>query len=281
VPHDVPAAGAAVALHFCPGLVLTVTIVQVSVPLHGLPSVHESGRIVHENWQFASQPVPAPLPLPKSHCSPVSVVPLPHTAVGATHAPLLQTRFVPQDMPFFDVSATFSQACVALHAGIWHAGAATQSVDAVTHSNVQSALQPLPVVPFEVPRSQVSPGSTMPLPHIAVVHVPVLQYLPVPHDVLSASGVPAAQTCVVSLHVPWPLHGSVGVQLRAVSVETHEYLQLFSQPSPGNEFASSHSSLGDVVNMSPHTASVQAPLRHSFASPHVVPSGCSAPVTQT
>ena len=54
VPHELPWAGAAVAVHFWPGFVLTVTIVQVSVPLHGLPSLHESGRIVHENWQLLS-----------------------------------------------------------------------------------------------------------------------------------------------------------------------------------------------------------------------------------
>ena len=131
--------------------------------------------IVHENWQLVVQPVFAPLPVPKSHCSPVSLTPLPHTAVGAVHAPLLQTRFVPHDMPFFAVSATAAHACDVSQTSFWQAGAVGQSVAGVTHSNVQFALQPLPIVPFDVPRSHCSLGSTMPLPHIGCVHVPFLQ----------------------------------------------------------------------------------------------------------
>src|SRR5687768_8953384 len=95
----------------------TVTVVQVSTPSHALPSLHESvGVFAHENWQFVSQPLPATLlPDPKSHCSPISVTPLPHTADGATHDPFEHTRFVPHVMPLSAVSATAAQAFDALH----------------------------------------------------------------------------------------------------------------------------------------------------------------------
>jgi hypothetical protein len=48
------------------------------IALHGSELGHESGAIVHENVQSTSQPVPAPLPVPKSHCSGAWTIPSPH-----------------------------------------------------------------------------------------------------------------------------------------------------------------------------------------------------------
>ena len=93
------------------------------------------------------------------------------------------------------------------------------------------------------------------------------------------SGVPAAQTCVVSLHVPWPWHGSVGVQLRVVSVETQLNVQSFSQPSPATWLPSSHSSL-PVTKPSPHTPGTHTALLQTMFVPHVVPSVAGVPAWQ-
>ncbi len=80
------------------------------------------------------------------------------------------------------------------------------------------------------------------------------------------------QTCVPSLHVVGVSHGVCSaVQSRVESVETHENLQLLSQPSPFTRLPSSHSS-GATVMPSPHDDRVQSPLLQTLPVPHGVPS---------
>src|SRR5205807_1707988 len=86
---------------------------------------------------------------------------------------------------------------------------------AVGQLNLQLVSQPVPG-PLAAPKSQSSPGSMTPLPHVAAAgtQAPLRQWPPPAQAVPSASGVPGAQTCVAPLHVPCPLHESAGVQLR-------------------------------------------------------------------
>src|SRR3569833_4330600 len=94
---------------------VAVTGSQVSMPLHALPSSH-AAAFAHENLQMSfSQPVFGPLSAPKSQSSPGSTMPLPHTAVGAMHAPSLHTRFAPQLLPFCVASGTAWHTCADVH----------------------------------------------------------------------------------------------------------------------------------------------------------------------
>src|SRR5262245_25201022 len=124
---------------------------------------------------------------PRSQASPTSFTPLPQTALGALHVPLLQVYPAPpgHGWPSCVASATASQTWVVpLHCHLSHAGgAAVQSVAGLLHENVQLVLQPSPFV--ALPSSHCSPGSTTLLPQIAVVQTAILQYLPTPHDVPS------------------------------------------------------------------------------------------------
>src|SRR6478735_3214024 len=73
--QPVPSASGVPALHFLPLCPPTVIGSQVSAPLHALPSL-QAAELAQEKVQLLSQPVCGPLPLPKSHCSPVSTTPL-------------------------------------------------------------------------------------------------------------------------------------------------------------------------------------------------------------
>src|SRR5207244_2186286 len=146
-----------------------------------------------------------PLPVPKSQSSPVSRVPLPHTALGATHAPFLHTRLVPQLCPFFVRSALVWQVCVALHAAILQSAGAGQSATGSAHERWQLFSQPAPAT--WLPSSHSSGAATTPSPHTASLQIPLRQILLAPHDAWSASGVPFTHSCV-SPHVSVPLHGS-------------------------------------------------------------------------
>src|SRR5438128_2209316 len=70
MPHAIPFIAFIPAMHFCPAFPFTITETHASTPLHGFMSGQLSGIFRHENLQFASQPVPAPLPIPKSQSSP-------------------------------------------------------------------------------------------------------------------------------------------------------------------------------------------------------------------
>jgi hypothetical protein len=92
VPHTAHEASGVAAWHFCPACPFTVLAAHTcGLTLHGSALGHEFGAMVHENVQSLSQPVPGPLPLPKSHCSPLLTVPLPQSGVVQTpfwHVPL-------------------------------------------------------------------------------------------------------------------------------------------------------------------------------------------------
>src|SRR5207245_1725104 len=130
--------------------------------------------------------------------------------------------------------------------------------------------------------------STTPSPHDGATQTPPLHTLPAaaslaipaslpgPQLVPSPTGVPAVQTCVVSLHVPCPAHGSLGAQSRVGSAVTHEYLHVVSQPSPLVALPSSHSS-GAVTIPSPHVDVVHVPPLHTCPAPHDCPSPSGVP----
>src|SRR5438067_2444047 len=96
----------------------------------------------------------------------------------------------------------------------------------------------------------------------------------------SPSGVPAAHTCVVSLHVPCPAHESAGVQLRAGSLDLQLYLQSLLQRSASVTLPSSLSS-GAVTMPSPQREATQVQPRQSIALPQLVPTAGAVPALQT
>src|SRR5947208_1837781 len=89
VAQATPSAFGAPAAHFFPP---PVTATQVSSPSHGSPSA-QLALVTQENVQLVSQPVFGPFCAPRSHSSPVSTVPSPHTP--EVHAPLRQVAEPP------------------------------------------------------------------------------------------------------------------------------------------------------------------------------------------
>lgn len=112
------------------------------------------------------------------------------------------------------------------------------------HENVQVDSHPVPG-PLALPKSQSSPGSTMPSPQAATVHVMLSQYFPLPQSSPSPSGVGAVHACVSRSHKLVP-----------------------AQESPGDAHG--------VV----HHLFEQTPLSHRLPSPHGVLSGNGSPGTQ-
>src|SRR5262249_49491963 len=151
--------------HFCPVCPLTMTVLHASTPLQSLASRHESGASVQENVQLVSQPVFGPFPAPKSQASPISVMPLPQTALGALHTPFWQTKPPPHGTPSGVGSARGAHTCWAVHVCTSHAGGAAQSIAGITQENKQVLSHPSPFMMF--PSSHCSPGSTTLSPHMA------------------------------------------------------------------------------------------------------------------
>ncbi len=300
-PHDAHAASTVPVSHFWPlspaGVpVGPVTTVHFSgLALQRAEPGHESGDVVHENVQSGLQPEPATLfAVPQSHCSPVSILPLPQLAVWHTPfmhlPPFMQAVPLAGGVPVSHFWPGEPLMVMAVHVLVpAQRSAVVQELGESVHENVQLASHPVPG-PLPAPKSHCSPDSTIPSPHWAETHTPPLHTLPAaasatppstlpPHMVPLASGVPAAQVCVVSLHVPWPAHGSLGAQFLVGSVDTQTKVQVALHPSPDVPFLlpSSHSS-GEVTKPSPQTAGLHVMLRQIMPVPHEVPSAGGAPV---
>jgi hypothetical protein len=251
----------------------TVAMTHV-VPLH-VASDEQSVATLQSNWHEALQPTCIPFWLPRSHCSPVSIVPLPQSA--PTQTPFWQVLFVPQLVPFASgVPAAhfwpvWPLTITELHDSTpLHGFMSSHEFGFVVHENLQVGSQPEPTVFMPAPKSQSSPGSTIPLPHIPDPHTPFEQTMLVPHVVPFALFDPAVHVCIVSLHVPLFTHAFVDAQLRMVSVLTHENLHVLSQPSPFVELPSSHSSGASTIP-SPHDPATQLPITQTLPCPHEAP----------
>src|SRR5579871_1212145 len=174
MPQAVPFARLIPGMHFWPVCPLTITTAHTGCVVQGFIG-QESGMMMQENWQLDSQPLPGPFKFPKSHCSPCSTMPLPQTAFCAMHAPFLQTRLFPHDLPFCVPSAIAAHWWVLLQLHVSQAGGAClQSVIGLTQEKVQLSSQPAPG-PFMLPLSHCSPGSITPLPQTGTVQTPILQ----------------------------------------------------------------------------------------------------------
>src|SRR4051812_28496604 len=166
-----------------------MTAPHASLPLHGLPSLHELGLRVQENLQFASQPVPAPFCMPKSHCSLALASTTPSPQAVALHAPPMQMRPLPQLVPLASGTPAvhfcpaWPLTMTALHASTpLHAFPSLHEFGLAMQENLQLASQPVPA-PFCMPKSQSSPTSLAPLPQMAFwpTHAPALQTRFTPH----------------------------------------------------------------------------------------------------
>ena len=214
---------------------------------------------------------------PKSHCSPASTTPLPHIAPPALARAVVTGAVRAAHLAVLgrvgDGLADVLRRALLL---VDTPARAAQSVAAFTHSQWQSALQPSVLTACRSPRR----GSTMPLPHVGCVHTPVLQKPVVPQNVLSASGVPAAQTCVavVARALARARVGGRAVAVRVRSRRSRTCSRSRSRRRR-SEFASSHSSV-PVTKPSPHTPSTHAAFLQIMSVPHVVPSSSRVPGLQ-
>jgi hypothetical protein len=167
-PQLVPFAAAEPFIHTCPPLFPTMFGVHVSMPLQTRPSSHEFGLIVHENLQFDSQPVPAPLLVPKSQSSPNSTMLSPHTAIADKHAPFWHSMFAPHDIAFCVGSATLAHAWFTSHEAIWQGGAAGQSVTGSVHVaeqfDVHASSADLPLLPPQAVTARTRSTSAIRIP---------------------------------------------------------------------------------------------------------------------
>jgi|SRR5579863_3446127 hypothetical protein len=129
----------------------------------------------HVNMQLVSQPMPVPFFDPRSHSSPGSRTPSPHTP--AAHVALWQKRPIPHDAPsasgvpfahVWGVALLVAPAHFSVPLqGLWSSQSASPFKVSAIQNQVQSfLLQPVTVAgPASGPGSHSSPGSTIPLPH--------------------------------------------------------------------------------------------------------------------
>ena len=177
-PQTPHVATAVAGWHFCPfvefGPVSAWHVVGL-VP-HRLSFGHVSlGVVWQENWQSGSHPEPVTLfPEPKSHCSPGSITPFPHSAVWQLppwQVPAAPASPTPHGVPpggavpvthLYPVSP-FTTTLVQAFVPAQRSTVVHEPDVPGAHEYWQLSSHPVPA-PFPAPKSHCSPGSTTPSP---------------------------------------------------------------------------------------------------------------------
>src|SRR5262249_41976906 len=149
--HAAHLAALAPAWHFWIVWPPTVPVTHVPLATQGLAEV-QLALVWQSNWQVAEQPCPVPFWAPRSHCSPASTTPLPHTAAGVLHTPLLHTLPPPQEVPsasgvpaaHFWPGVPVGPVTVLQVSAPLHGLPSSQVLGAFVHEKVQLGSQPEP-----------------------------------------------------------------------------------------------------------------------------------------